>query len=387
MAVKVRERPKGSGDWWIFIDHQGTRKAKKVGKDKKLALEAARKIGTILVLGDMGIMEEQPKAPTFKEYAEKWLHGYVKGLRRQSTFERYRDVLRRHIYPTLGSRPIDKIGRGEIRELLLRLHGGKEKRKGLSRSSICLIRDVIGGPLSFALDEELIPSNPASGITKKLQLRRDRKIVIEPLTGEEVALFLGTCSTHSPEHYPFFLCAFRTGMRLGELLGLQWSDVDGYGKFIKVSRSYKLGALTPTKTGKVRRVDMSDQLIETLKALHGDRKREALGSGTGEVIETIFHRGGKHMEQNHIRRVFKRLLVKAGLREIRLHDTRHTFASLLLSDGASPVYVKEQLGHTSIQMTVDIYGHLIPSSNRERVNRLDTQLSATQPQPAQKGKA
>ena len=93
------------------------------------------------------------------------------------------------------------------------------------------------------------------------------------------------------------------------------------------------------------------------------------------------------MEQNYIRRVFKRLLVKAELREIRLHDIRHTFASLLLSDGASPVYVKEQLGHTSIQMTVDIYGHLIPSSNRDMVNRLDSQPAATHPQPAKIKKA
>jgi integrase len=85
--------------------------------------------------------------------------------------------------------------------------------------------------------------------------------------------------------------------------------------------------------------------------------------------------------------VFKRILVQTGLREIRLHDIRHTFASLLLSDGASPVYVKEQLGHSSIQMTVEIYGHLIPSSHREMVNRLDSQPSATQPQAAKIGKA
>lgn len=380
MAVKVRERPKGSGEWWIFIDHQGTRKAKKIGKDKKLAQEAAKKIAAKLALGDMGIMEDRPPAPTFKEYAETWLHGYIKRLRRQSTYECYRSVLRLHVYPTLGNRPIDKITRSEIRELLLRLYG-----RGLSRGSICLIRDVIGGPLSFAFDEELIPTNPASGITKKLQLQRDKKIEIEPLNGDEVALFLDTCSAHS-EHYPFFLCALRTGMRLGELLGLQWGDVDWNGKFIRVSRSYKLGRLTSTKTGKARRVDMSNQLLETLKALLVDRKREALASGAGEIIATIFHRDGKPMEQNQIRRVFKRLLVKAGLREIRLHDTRHTFASLLLSDGASPVYVKEQLGHSSIQMTVDIYGHLIPSSNRERVNRLDSQPTAILPQPVQIGK-
>jgi integrase len=301
---------------------------------------------------------------------------------RQSTFERYQDVLRRYVYPTLGNRPIDKIGRGEIRDLLLTLN-----RKGLSRSTVCLIRDVIGGPLSFAVDEEKIPVNPANRITKKLRLRRDRKIEIEPLTKEEVSIFLETCREHAPEHHPFFMTAFRSGMRLGELLGLRWGDVDWHGEFIRVSRSYKLGRVTPTKTGKIRRVDMSNQLLDVLKSLNVAQKREALKNGVGELVETIFHRGGTYMEQNYIRRVFKRLLVRAGLREIRLHDIRHTFASLLLSDGASPVYVKEQLGHSSIQMTVDIYGHLIPSSSREMVNRLDSQQSATPPQPAKIQKA
>lgn len=381
MGVKVRERPSGSGIWWIFIDHQGTRKAKKVGKDKKLATEAAKKIEAKLALGDMGIMEEQLKSPIFREYAETWLHGYVKGMRRHSTFMRYQDILTRYIYPALGNKPVDEIRRGEIRDLLLKLN-----TRGLARATICLVRDVISGPLSFAHDEELIPVNPIVGITKRLQLRREKKKVIEPLTGEKVGLFLETCAIKTPDHYPFFLCAFRTGMRLGELLGLRWGDLDWHEKFILVQRSYKLGRMTPTKTGKVRRVDMSDQLIGAMGSLYTERKREALQEGRGEVVETVFHRAGKPMEQNYIRRVFKRILVQAGLREIRLHDIRHTFASLLLSDGASPVYVKEQLGHSSIQMTVDIYGHLIPSSNREMVNRLDSQLSATQPQPAKIGK-
>jgi len=79
--------------------------------------------------------------------------------------------------------------------------------------------------------------------------------------------------------------------------------------------------------------------------------------------------------------VFKRVLQKAGLRESRFHDIRHTYASLLLSDGVAPVYVKEQMGHSSIQMTVDIYGHLIPSSNRGAVNRLDAHPFAPQVHP------
>jgi integrase len=82
------------------------------------------------------------------------------------------------------------------------------------------------------------------------------------------------------------------------------------------------------------------------------------------------------MKQNHIRIFFKRILLKARIREIRIHGIRHTYASLLLSNGESPVYVKEQLGHSRIEISVDIYGHLIPTSNQGAVNRLVSQQSA-----------
>ena len=80
---------------------------------------------------------------------------------------------------------------------------------------------------------------------------------------------------------------------------------------------------------------------------------------------------GEPTSKNTIRNIWKQLLTKAGLRNMRFHDIRHTFASLLLNKGKSPVYLKEQLGHSSIQMTVDIYGHLIPNSNRNAINSLD----------------
>ena len=75
-------------------------------------------------------------------------------------------------------------------------------------------------------------------------------------------MFLDACARYHPEHYPFFLTAFRTGMRLGELLALQWQDADWHGKFILVRRSYKRGRLDLTKSGKQRRMDMSNQLME-----------------------------------------------------------------------------------------------------------------------------
>lgn len=374
MGVHIKERVKG--EWWVFINHRGKRKAKKIGKNKSAALEVAKKIEARLTLGELDIDEEKKEIPTFKEYSELWLSSYVKPLRRESSYERYRDVLKGYVYPVIGNTAIDEIKRVNIRDLLLALHA-----KGLSKATVSFIKNVISGPMTYAMDAELIPANPTTGLIKSLHMEQDRREHVSPLTKEEVNLFLKTCAEHIGEHYPFFLCAFRTGARLGELLALQWGDVDWNGKFIEVKRSYKRGRLSPTKTGKARRVDMSNQLIEALQGLLTVRKREGLEMGLGEVVEGMFYRQGKPMEQNHIRRVFKRILRKAGLRDIRFHDIRHTYASLLLSDGASLVYVKEQMGHSSIEMTVDIYGHLIPSSNRDAVNRLDTQPNTTPAQP------
>jgi integrase len=277
-----------------------------------------------------------------------------------------------------GAVPIDEIKRAAIRNLVL-----AKRKEGLSRSMISLIRDVISGPMGYAVDEELITGNPVSGILKRLRLEREKRITIEPLNEQEVRLFLETCANHFGEFYVFFLCAFRTGMRLGELLGLKWGDIDWNAKYIRVERSYKRGHLDKTKTGRTRRVDISDQLEAALKTLLTVRKKEAVKAGSPAPLTFVFHRDGQPMEQNYIRRIFKRVLTKAGIRDMRFHDIRHTYASLLLSQGESPVYVKEQLGHQSIQITVDVYGHLIPSSNRGAVNRLDTpQPAATQTQPA-----
>jgi integrase len=104
MGVKVRERPKGSGVWWIFIEHQGKRKAKKVGKYRRLANEVAKKIEARLILGDLDLEKSQKsELPRFKDYADTWLESYIKSLKRESTYERYRGILQQHVYPSIGN--------------------------------------------------------------------------------------------------------------------------------------------------------------------------------------------------------------------------------------------------------------------------------------------
>jgi integrase len=162
-------------------------------------------------------------------------------------------------------------------------------------------------------------------------------------------------------------------LRLGELLGLEWGDIDFRGGFIEVRRAHVKGQLTTPKSGKSRRVDLSRQLAENLRGLLVERKREALAKGWREVPERVFVNefGGVVDEGNLRGRVFYKALARAGMRRIRIHDLRHTFASLLIQQGENLVYVKEQMGHSSIQITVDTYGHLVPGANRQAVDRLD----------------
>ena len=138
---------------------------------------------------------------------------------------------------------------------------------------------------------------------------------------------------------------------------------------------------------------MSLELLQALTDLQTERQLEAAANGWPQIPDWVFCNevGGLLEPDNLRRRVFASLLKAAGLRRIRFHDLRHTFASLLLQHGESPVYVKEQMGHSSIQVTVDLYGHLIPGGNKQAVDRLDNHVergcfeteSATQPQPSQ----
>ena len=115
-------------------------------------------------------------------------------------------------------------------------------------------------------------------------------------------------------------------MRLGELLALEWGDIDFNGGFLEVRRSFTKGRISTPKSGKSRRVDMSKQLSETLKSLHVERTKEALAKGWGQVPDTVFvNEEGRRINSFNLReRVFFKSLTKANLRRIRIHDLRHT---------------------------------------------------------------
>ena len=149
--------------------------------------------------------------------------------------------------------------------------------------------------------------------------------------------------------------------------------------------AYHKGTKVP-KHGKTRKVDMSDQLLLALRDLRKAAKALALKKGRG-VPEFVFTTHlGTLLDASWVRKVFTDSLKAAGLRVIPFHALRHSFASALIGNGSSLTYVRDQMGHSSIQITVDTYGHLVPGSNRNALNRLDNLCkTAIQAQPAVSG--
>jgi len=376
MGVTVRQKEKGKGKpWWVFIAHNGKRKSIRVG-DKTAAEALASKIREKLKTGELQITTEK-RVPTFGEYAKKWLEGYAQTHLKYSTYVSYDGMLRNHLVALMET-PIDQIKRTDLKELI-----SAKMREGLAAKTVKNVKAIVSSILSHAFEDELIQAHPGLRLGKLVK-DKDRKADVNPLTRDESRDFLEAVAANYSRYYPFFLCALRTGMRLGELRGLEWEDIDFREGFIEIKRSYTKGRFTTPKNGKGRRVDMSRQLSEILKKLRTERKAEALAKGWKDVPELVFvnEEGNVIDDVNLRKRVFNKALEKAGMRRIRLHDLRHTFASLLIQNGESLAYVKDQLGHHSIQITVDIYGHLVPGANRQAVDRLDEDFSSTYGQKA-----
>ena len=365
MGVTVREKPKGSGIWWIFINHNGIRKSKRIGEDFRFANDVAKKIEAKLVLGDLSLREEKDK--TFSDYAKIWKNTTIQATCKPSTRSGYISVLNSHIMAVFGSMRVKDISRRTIKQFLQNHY-----QQGKAASTVNQMKSVISSILNLALEDEVILANPAHRLGKIFTSKRPNES-INPLTRKELAAFLNTFKKHYPAHYPLALAIARTGMRIGEAIALQWGDIDFRNRLITVQRSFSNRVIDTPKSGKPRKVDMSKQLAATLKELKKIRKRETLKNGWGAVPERVFiSENGTPLDVNNWRnRIFNKVLEMSELRRVRIHDLRHTYASLMIQAGESLVYIRDQLGHHSIQVTVDIYGHLVPGGNREAVDRLD----------------
>ncbi len=217
-------------------------------------------------------------------------------------------------------------------------------------------------------------ANPALGLKMKNALsRNDTAGHVNALEADELKTLLDSVLKHYPEHYTLFLLLARTGLRIGEALALQWGDIDFNKRFIEVKRSVVRGLITTPKNSKSRRVDMSLQLAEQMKAHELESKKKGFAIGLGDAPEFIFtNKQGRAVDKdNWRRRVFYKALKKTGIRRIRIHDLRHTYATLRISKGDNIADVSKQMGHHSVKLTMDVYYHWMPGAKISEVDGLD----------------
>jgi integrase len=373
MGVKIKKR---GSKWYVYVNYHGKRKNKCVGT-REAAEKVRREIEARLALGDTAFLAENNnnQAPTFDSYADQWIKDYARIECKTSTADGYEGVLRQYLRPRFGTKRLDEIKRNDIKALINDLVG-KELSRNTVRNALCVIR----GLFNQAIEEELLESNPAARLGRFTRSAKTAETKGVALTTREVQQFLKGSQEICPDYYPLLLMAVRTGLRRGELVALQWGDLqlggdgDHSDRFILVQHNYVRREHTTTKSKKARRVDLSRELRRVLVDLRDKRLLEAYLAGKNDISDELVFRSpeGAILDPDNLyHRIFLPVLAKAGIRKIRLHDLRHTFGSLLLQSGASIVYVKEQMGHSSIQVTVDTYGHLIPGANVSFVDRLD----------------
>jgi integrase len=364
VGVKVRERVKGSGVWWVFVNHKRTRKAVRVGSKsaaKAVAVDIEKGLGT----GKVNLNNGNVAMFTFEDYAEKWMEQHIVANCKPGTADTTRKALDNHLLPAFGTFQLTDINREALRS-----YCATKKADGYASSTIRVHMSCISGPMEMAVEDGIIPANPCAGARKHAKGGKTKR-PIDAMTREETRAFLSAAREHTPRFYPLFLTGLRTGMRIGELVALEWDDIDWRGRFIVVQRNFWQGHLGTTKSGKTRRVDMSDQLVAELTDHRRRMAAESLKVGR-PLPDFIFSTvEGKRVWPHVARRILDALTKKTGIRKLNPHIFRHTFATQLLAANKSITYVQQQLGHSSISMTVDVYGHLVPGANREAVNVLD----------------
>jgi integrase len=346
---------------------------------KKEALKALRDVLAESAKGGFVAPDKQPLG----QYLTDW----AAGLRlAPSTVASYRKNIRLHIVPRIGQVPLSSLTTAQIDALYRELEqGGRADHKagtGLSARTVRYIHTILGKALNDAVDAGMIPRNPAAKAHPP-SAKQARSPEMHCWTASQLSAFLGWTKDNSSLRTAWTVLAM-TGMRRGELLALRWRDIDFTKGTITVRRS--VGVVRhagesvaivegTTKTDKPRVVDADPQTMALLKSWRAARGQLALPLARADAL-VFGDLEGAHRHPERFSRLFtetlarcQRDLAEDAVPSIRLHDLRHTHATLLLASGEPVRLVSERLGHASAVVTMTVYAHVLPGSQAEAAGR------------------
>jgi len=314
-------------------------------------------------------MTTNPK--TVHDACESWLKTCERNGLERSTMKAYRSHARIHIEPKIGSLLVSELARADVRDFM-----DDMLDDGISRALVKKIMVSLRAVLADALEREWVDHNVAAEVKVKRSNGRDRKRIVIPTKDE-----IRTIIEKAPEsHRVMFTLAIFTGMRISELRGLVWGAVDLDRKLIKViQRADEYGELgAPKSRAGEREIPMAPTVVKALEAW----KTSGLTTVDGLVFPNS---AGKIQNYSNIyNRVFKPMLVansitdENGDAKFGIHALRHAAASLFIEQGWNPKKIQTLLGHASINMTMDVYGHLFESPDEDAAmfEKLESDLLA-----------
>ena len=369
MRGRIRQRSKNSWQIQIYTGVGPDSKPKRHFETVKGRKgDAQKRLTELLSSLDKGVYTP-PGRLTVAAHLNNWLDGYVKTNCSQRTLDGYQSIILRHLMPGLGH-----VQLKHLHPQTIQAYYGKAHEK-LSNRTVHHHHRVLSQSLKYAVRQGYLGRNPAELVDPPSPKGKSMRT----LTQSEVMDLL--TNARDSYYYPVIYTAVSTGLRQAELLGLRWRDIDLDLRSISVCQTlYKRHGVCEFKEPKTshsrRLVSMTPKLADYLSQYK--EERESLSLHLGRLLkpdDLVFSNAeGKPTDPGVLSHNFARIAKRAGLKNVRFHDLRHTFASLMLLRGAKPKVISEALGHASVAFTMDTYSHIIEGMQSEAMALLDEVL-------------
>lgn len=306
------------------------------------------------------------------QWMDEWFENVCKIRVRPSSHQTYRGYIDRHIAPSIGKIPLEKLGAMDLQKLYRKLltdgrvarTESRNQPKGLSAKTVRNINQVISSAMDFAVAQRILAENPCKAVAlPKLEHRE-----MQTIPAAQLVAFLDEAKASGV--YELYYIELATGLRRGELLGLKWEDIDLTAGVIRVRRQVSRidGKIVeaPLKTKNAyRTVTISPQAVEVLNAQKAKTNDEYVFPSPS----------GGPISPDSVNNMLKRVLKRAGIPRVRFHDLRHTFATLALQNGVDIKTVSGMLGHFSAGFTLDTYAHVTTAAQKEAARTMESILA------------
>lgn len=313
-----------------------------------------------------GVMAK-PSALKLSAWMEEWLTLYLPNIE-ATTRANYVERINTKLTPYLGNIPLKSLQTSMVQQWINDL----SKKENLAPKSVKNVFLNLKAALDKAVILKMIPCNPCDGV----ELPKLKKYQAEVYDEAEIAKLFEVAK--NTDMQLFLMLEISLGLRRGEIAALQWSDIDFENAVIHITQNcVMVDSKTITKAPKsqagIRDLYIGDKLLELLKVEHqkylDDKKR--LGGDFIDSNHVIRQPNGKAFVPTSLTQKWIRFRKEKGLKEIRLHDLRHTCATAMLSAGVSPKVIQTRLGHSDISVTMNIYTHSLPSMNKEAGEKIE----------------